>query len=85
MCDSTKPSCNFFSYVWLRQRTWKSGFFRAMKSWLHCFQKRTNEIADEEEVDDLESSMSFKSKYVGIRNWKMWEKRRLQAERGSAC
>lgn len=53
-----------------------------MKSWLHCFQERTNEIADEEEVDDLESLMRFKSKYVGIRNWKTWEKRRLQAERG---
>ena len=76
----TLPYCvkifpGMFGYV----RGMRSGFLE-MKSWLpkaSCFQKRSNEIADEEEADDLEAWWGSGAGRGG--------RRRLQSERGTSC
>lgn len=84
----TLPYCfkifpGMFGYV----RGMRSGFLLEMKSWLHetgCFQKRSDDIADEEEADDLESWWG--SRVVPLLSGPgRGGRRRLQSERGTSC
>lgn len=58
--------CDLLRYVGCVRGLKKRGFLLEMKSWqpkANCFPKRNDEIAGEEEADDLEALMRLKSRY----------------------